>query len=186
MDIVGYMGVPGSFSEMAAERIVRQEGMTDVKLVPLVCAKNILEALQNESADYGLLGVDNSSVGPVAEFEEAFSGVKYQKLAELILPIHHCLFKKHGAPYEGLTTVASHPHALRQTDHTRAQKYPHLKEQEIEDTAIGAEWLAKGMLPDTTAVICSANGGKLWGLDLVEENIEDFSDNRTTFWLLKL
>ena len=186
MDKVGYMGVPGSFSEMAAERIVEKAGLKDVELIPLVCSKNILEALQEGSISYGLLGVDNSSVGPVMEFVETFTGIDYTVLEEYILPIHHCLFKKHGASFENLTTVASHTHALRQTEHTRSERYPQLKEEEIEDTAIGAEWLSKGELPDTTAVVCSMNGGKLWGLDLIEENIEDRSDNRTTFWLLKL
>lgn len=186
MEKVGYMGVPGSFSELAAERIVAQAGMKHAVLVPLVCAQNILDALRDGSISYGLLGVDNSSVGPVMEFVEAFSGVEYTVLEEYVLPIHHCLFKKKGADSEKLTHVASHPHALMQTERTRAERYPHLIEEEIEDTAIGAEWLAKGKLPDTTAVICSSNGGRLWDLDLIEENIEDFPDNRTTFRLLRL
>lgn len=46
--------------------------------------------------------------------------------------------------------------------------------------------LAKGTLPETTAAICSARAGKLWNLEMIAENIEDSSENRTTFWLLKL
>ena len=103
-----------------------------------------------------------------------------------VLPIHHCLFKKPGVDAAALQEVASHPQALRQTINTRKEKFPDLKELEIEDTAIGAEWLAKGILPETTAAICSARAGKLWDLEMIAENIEDSSENRTTFWLLKL
>ena len=162
---IGYMGIPGSFSEAAAHELVKQSDLENVSYLPLVCAKNILEALKNNDIDYG----------------------DYDHLDTFILPIHHCLFKKSAdISMEHLTEVASHPQALSQTKNTRAADYPSLKEREIEDTAIGAEWLAKGELPDTTAVICSKNAGTSWNLDLIAENIEDSSTNRTTFWLLKL
>ena len=46
MDKIGYMGIPGSFSEVAANELLAQAGMTETELVPLVCAKNILEAMR--------------------------------------------------------------------------------------------------------------------------------------------
>ncbi|MCD8324558.1 MAG: hypothetical protein LUC32_06380 [Clostridiales bacterium] len=186
MEKVGYMGVVGSFSEIAAERLLEQAGMTDTELVPLVCAQNILDALRAGDITYGVLAIRNTTAGPVSEFIKAFQGVDYQVLGEYVLPIHHCLFKRHDTAPEALTTVASHPQAFRQTDHTRAARWPQLRENTIEDTAIGAEWLAKGELPDTTAVICSINAGQAWGLDLIAQNIEDSSENKTTFLLLKL
>ena len=82
-----------------------------------------------------------------------------KNFAVYVLPIHHCLFKKPGVDAAALQEVASHPQALRQTINTRKEKFPDLKELEIEDTAIGAEWLAKGILPETTAAICSARAG---------------------------
>ena len=186
MDRVGYMGIPGSFSEIAAEELVKQCRLAGAELEPLVCAKNILYALRDGSVTYGVLGVRNSTAGPVSEFVQNFEGVNYEKLGEYILPIHHCLFKKPGTALEKLREVATHPQALKQTEHTRKARWPQLAERSIEDTAIGAEWLAKGILPETSAVICSINAGKSWGLDLIAENIEDSATNQTTFWLLRL
>lgn len=183
---VGYMGIPGSFSEIAAEKLLERNNMTEAELVPLVCAENILKHLQDRSIAYGVLGITNSTAGPVAEFVDTFSEIAYEKIDEYVLPIHHCLFKKPQMALEDLKEVASHPQALSQTKGTRAAKYAFLKDHEIEDTAIGAEWLAKGELPETTAVICSIQAGKSWNLDLIEQNIEDSDENRTTFWLLKL
>lgn len=184
---IGYMGIAGSFSEMAAHALVEQLNWDDVEYLPLICSQNILDELRKGAIDYGVLGIENSSAGPVEEFVTAFAGISYETLSEYILPIHHCLFKKNAAiTPEHLTTVASHPQALTQTAGTRAKEYPNLEEREVEDTALAAEWLADGTLPDTTAVICSQIGGDLWGLDRMAENIEDSSTNRTTFRLLKL
>ena len=184
---IGYMGIPGSFSEAAAHELVKNNGFEHVEYVPLVCAANILNALKQGRVDYGVLGVENSTAGPVSEFVEAFENEKYEHLDTYVLPIHHCLFKLSAeTPLEHLTEVASHPQALSQTKGTRASNWPQLAEKEIDDTAIGAEWLTKGTLPDTTAVICSRIAGDSWGLDLIAENIEDSSTNRTTFWLLRL
>ncbi len=184
---IGYMGIPGSFSEVAAQELAKKNSLDNVQYVPLICAANILTELKKGTIDLGVLGVENSSAGPVSEFVDTFSNVEYDHIDTFILPIHHCLFKLSAdTPMEHLKEVASHPQALSQTKGTRAGNWPQLTEKEIDDTALGAEWLAKGILSDTTAVICSYIAGQSWGLDLIAENIEDSSTNRTTFWLLKL
>ena len=185
---VGYMGIPGSFSEVAAREMIKEMRMQeDITYVPLVCASNILKALQEKEVDCGVLAIENSTAGPVVEFVESFGNVTYEHMETLVMPIHHCLFKKSAEiAVEAVITVASHPQAIAQTVETRRKNWPHMKEQEIEDTAIGAEWLAKGELPETTAVICSRIAGESWGLDLIAENMEDSDTNRTTFWMVQL
>ena len=108
MDRVGYMGIPGSFSEIAAEELLKQEGLEGAELVPLVCAQRILDALRDGSVGYGVLGVRNSTAGPVSEFVRAFEEVDYELLGEYVLPIHHCLFRKPGMDLTQLREVATH------------------------------------------------------------------------------
>lgn len=186
MDKIGYMGIRGSFSEIAAEIFVDRNKMQNVELVPLVCSQNILDAMRAGEVQYGVLGVENSTVGAVSEFVQAFWGVTYDILDEYVLPVHHCLFKRKDVSEEELTHVASHPQAIGQTVLTRAARWPHLIPIEVEDTALAAEWVANGTLSPQTAVICNVNGGRIWDLDMVAENIEDYSENRTKFYLLKL
>ncbi len=186
MERIGYMGIAGSFSEVAAEELVKEQNLSDAELIPMVCARNILDALRAGEAEYGVLGITNTTAGPVSEFVEAFDGVAYERLAECVLPIHHCIFVKAGVRTEDIREIASHPQAFRQTDRYRAAHHPDWAEHEVEDTALAAEWLAKGILPDSTAVICSYKAGCSWNLELVAENVEDSPENRTTFWLLKL
>ena len=187
MEKIGYMGIAGSFSEIAAIDMAGQMDRKEVEYEPLVCAMNILKALEEGKISYGVLAVKNSTAGPVSEFVKAFEGVSYEVVKEYVLPIHHCLFKKSGeVRIEDLKIVASHPQALKQTEGNRKAFFSHMKEQAIEDTAIGAEWLAVGKLDEDTAVICSKKAGESWGLDLIRENIEDSADNKTTFWMLRL
>lgn len=186
MKRVGYMGIEGSFSEMAAKEITDMILMGNAKLVPMVNAHNIMKALEEDEISYGIVGVRNTSVGPVPEFVEAFGDTAYDVHGMCTLPIHHCLYKKPGVDTAALTEVASHPHALSQTHGTREEKYANLTEVEVDDTALAAQWLAEGKLPDTTAVICSSNAGQLWNLELIEENIEDSDDNKTIFWMVTI
>ncbi|MCD8300691.1 MAG: hypothetical protein LUC41_05915 [Clostridiales bacterium] len=186
MEKVGYMGIVGSFSEVAAGELIRMAGMPDAELVPMVCSQNILDALRAGEIDYGVLGITNTTAGPVSEFVKAFEGVEYESLGDYVLPIHHCVFIKPGMKEEDITRISSHPQAFRQTDIYRANHWPDWKEVEDDDTALAAEHLARGILPENTAVICSAKGGAEWGLEMIAENIEDSRTNRTTFRLLKL
>ncbi len=186
MDKVGYMGIAGSFSELAARELVREHGLDDAELIPMVCSRNILEALRSGEAGYGVLGITNTTAGPVSEFVEAFSDVDYENLGDYVLPIHHCIFIKPGVNPEDITEIASHPQAFRQTDHYREANHPGWEEHEVEDTALAAEWLANGILPETAAVICSMQAGLSWNLKLIAENVEDSPENRTTFRLLRL
>jgi prephenate dehydratase len=186
MKKIGYMGIEGSFSETAAKELAELMMIRDPKFVPMVNAQNISEALLNDDISYGVLAVRNTTVGPVEEFIQAFGDTAYEVQGMYTLPIHHCLFKKPEVSVDDLTEVTSHPQALAQTTKTRADKYPALKDVVYEDTALAAQALAEGNLPDTTAVICSSNAGKLWNLELIEENIEDASDNQTIFWLITI
>ncbi|WP_054743270.1 prephenate dehydratase domain-containing protein [Cellulosilyticum ruminicola] len=55
----------------------------------------------------------------------------------------------------------------------------------IEDIAIGAKYLAEGILQETTAVICRKEAVLKYGLYLLVEGIEDYKDNYTEFRMIK-
>ena len=184
MKRVGYMGTEGSFSEMAAKEIADMMLFGNARLVPMTNAKNVLNALLEDEISYGVVAIRNTTTGAVSEFIEAFGDTSYEVQGMYTLPIHHCLFKKSGVDTDTLTTVASHPQALTQTQEKRRKNYPDLTEQAVDDTALAAQMLAEGNLSDTTAVICSKNAGEKWNLELMEENIEDSDDNQTIFWMV--
>lgn len=160
--------------------------LDNTELVPLVNSQRVVYALKTHEVDYGVVAVKNSIGGQVKETFDAIKDEQLELVSTTILDIHHCLFKLANVDAKDLTHVASHIQALKQTRKHRAEACPNLQELEIEDTAIGAQWLASGMLPPSTAVLCRANAGATFGLELIETNLEDEPDNRTEFRMFRL
>ena len=182
---IGYQGIPGSNSEVAAELFVQRFAMEPATLVPLVTSKGVVQALCEGSIDYGVMATRNKIAGDVAETTDALQTIDYDIYGALAIPIRHCLFKHPDVLVEDVTTVASHPQALLQTQIVRKQLYPTLSEVETPDTALAAKQLASGELPPTTTVLCSKHAGLQHGLELVHEDLKDLPDeivNETEFF----
>lgn len=183
---IGYQGAVGSNSEQAARDMVDELGVADIEYVPLISSQRVISALVDGDIDYGVVAVWNSIGGIVWETEKAIRDVSLEVACETTLDIHHCLYKRKDVPLSKIRYVASHIQALKQTERSRSERYPQLEPMEIEDTAIGAEWLANGRLDKDVAIICRDAAGKRNGLVLVEANIEDAPDNRTEFMMVRL
>jgi prephenate dehydratase len=185
---IGYQGVSGSNSEIAAMKMAESNAFADVTYVPLVSSKGVIDALEKGQVDYGVVATKNSIGGEVLESMVALKNKHLELVSTIVMPIHHCLFKKSAdIDDRSIKYVASHIQALRQTRSWVAKNLPDIIDSvEIEDTAIGAVKLKEGELGADTAVICSMKAGKDNGLELVATNIEDDKRNRTEFRLLKL
>ena len=186
---IGYQGIPGSNAETASESFVQRFAMEPATLVPLVTSKDVVQALREGSIDYGVMAVRNKIAGDVAETADVLQTIGYDIYGALAIPIRHCLFKHPDVQIEDVTTIASHPQALLQTQNVRKQLYPTLSEVETPDTALAAKQLATGELPRTTMVLCSKQAGLQHGLHLVCEDMKDLPDditNETEFILVRL
>jgi prephenate dehydratase len=78
--------------------------------------------------------------------------------------------------------VRSHPIALLQCKET-FKKYPNIKIVEDKDTASVAKEIAKQNLVNVAA-IASETAAKLYGLDLLMEDVQTIKDNQTRFFIL--
>lgn len=184
---IGYQGIEGSNAEQAAHDLVEKLKLTDVEYVPLVDSQHTITAMKKGETDYGVCAVYNSVAGMVLETFFATNGVELLIRGETTMTIHHCLFKKNAdIPTEDLKYVASHVLALKQCEDHLKYQYPNLRNIEVEDTGKAAKDLAIGELSEDYAVLCRKNAGELFDLCLIDENIEDFKDNRTHFCLFQL
>ena len=182
---LGYMGIPLSNSEEAALRFVNICDLEDIVMVPLMCSKNVIEALERREIDLGVVAVKNAIAGTVIETEIAMKGKDIIEIVETVdVPIHHCLYVKH--PGCKVHTIASHVQALLQCGNNLEKLYPGTERIEVADTAYAAEMLSAGSLPDEVAVICRKEAGTHYKLTLMKENIEDDKRNMTTFSLMRL
>ena len=182
---IGYQGIEGSNSRAAAENMAVRMQWRDVEYVPLVHSQGVVEAMQSGAVDYGVMATYNHRAGIVEETETALKGVSYEVIAEECLPIHHFMFVKDPA-VQHPAAIASHPQALKQCQAHLAQLEPDAKWIELEDTAIGARYLAEGILDPSTAILCRRNAGAAFGLYLLHENCEDDPTNATDFVMISL
>lgn len=178
---IGYMGAPYSNTEKTA--MIFSEKFDHTELVPLMTAKNVINALLSGTIDYGVLAMENSCAGIVTESADAVKDPDIIEEDTVWAPIHHCVFKRNEK--EHVTRLVSHEQALRQSmNHIRAL-YPNAILERCENTAYAAELLSTGRFPPGTAVLCRREAGEHFGLFLDKENVEDREDNRTRFSLIR-
>lgn len=191
---IGFQGIVGSNAEEAAKLFVEKNKkskhiisdlLENVEFIPCITSQNTITSLKNGNIDYAVVATKNTLGGTVEETFQAINQEYLMFMGTEILPIHHCLFKKKGVELSKIDTVCSHPQALIQTEITRERYFPDMEEFSYADTALAAENLANNILPDNYAVICRKNAGLSFGLELIQENIEDSKDNYTEFRIYK-
>lgn len=182
MITIGYQGVEGSNSEQAAKEFAKKRNIKTYQLLPLVSSFNVLDNVMKQRIDFGVIAVRNNSGGIVKESKIVLDHLDLVKKDEVTLPITHHMFSKNkDIDISQITTLVSHPQAFKQCEQRLKKDYPNLLLQEDEDTATAARKLSLGILEDHCAVLCRKNAGEMNNLHLLEANLEDHKDNKTTF-----
>lgn len=175
---VAYQGETGAFSESAIFELCGASATA----MPCRDFGDVAHAVNIGEADFGILPVENSIAGPVQGSVDAIAGSGLHVVLASEMPISLCLLALPGTTISTLRSVESHPVALRQcarflTDH------PHLRIHEAYDTA-GAARLVRASGDPSRAAVASARAGRVNGLIVLEEGIEDRVGNVTRFVLI--
>ena len=178
---IGIMGARGSFSEEAAQKYIELVSVPDPEIQYLVSAEKVLTSLENGESDRGIFPIENSNGGIV--IEAVYAMARHQFSVERIfeIDVHQNLLVIPGTNPQEITRITSHDQALKQCRMYLKRKWGGVELTEYADTAKAAEDLASGVLPKTTAVIASKNAAKLYGLEVLEESIQDLKFNYTSF-----
>ncbi len=175
------MGAEGSFSEMAGEKYIRDNNIKNAKLIPLISASNVLRELDAGNIDKGIFPIENSNGGIVLEAIYAMSEHVFKIECMFELDVHHMLLVLPGTRISDIQSITSHDQALKQCNMYIKRVWPSVDVFEYEDTAKAAKDLSLGILQDTTAVIASRVCAELYGLEILEESIQDLKFNYTLF-----
>lgn len=178
---IGLSGARGSFSEEASKYYCRQQKLDNYTLEYLFNVENVLKALTDSKIDMGIFPIENSNGGIVYEAVQAMS--RYNFLIENFfeIDVRHCLLVRPGIQPEEVTAIISHPQGLKQCRMYLKRRWPNIELDEYIDTAAAAEDLASGKLPATAAIIAARGCAELYGLEILEKNIQDLKFNFTTF-----
>ncbi len=175
--VIAYPGVPGSFSESAAQCAFPQ-GET----CGYATFAQAAEAAQNGAADHALLPVENSFAGAVLPTYGLLEGLQLHIVGETLRRVRHQLVALPGATIEGLRTISSHPQAIAQCDAFLAT-VPWARLVPSANTAISAqEVAASGDL--TRAAIASTRAAERYGLTVLRADIQTSQTNTTRFLIL--
>ena len=174
---IAFQGSPGANSHRAAT-----EACPDLAPLPCFSFEDALEAVKDGRAGAAIIPIENSQHGRVADIHFLLPESGLNITGEYFMPIHHALMAV-GEASEGRTFEAaySHPQALGQSRHyLRARGILPLSHA---DTAGAAAYVAERGDP-SVAAIAPALAAELYGLTIIERNVEDSADNMTRFVIL--
>lgn len=174
--IVSYQGEPGAFSSQAA-----LQAFPDCELLPCATFEDALAAVSDGTARYGMIPIDNSIAGRVADIHQLLPRSGLHIVGEHFLPIRFHLMAVKGATLATLKTVQSHIHALGQC--RKIIRKLGLKAEVAADTAGSARQVAEAG-DITRAAISPHIAAEVYGLEILMEDIEDEKHNTTRFVVL--
>ena len=172
---VAYPGRDGAHSAAAAERLFPH----GVELVPLPSFHSVVDATAGRDVDFGVLPMESSLVGPVAETHDLLYGSPLAIIAETVLPIRHCLVGVSALPLEDIRVVHSHPVALDQC-RLLLSRMPWATAIAAPTTGDAAAEVAAHGDPSEVA-IASERAATLNGLTVIERDIGDHPEAYTRF-----
>lgn len=141
--------------------------------------RDAMEAIEEGSADYAVLPIENSSAGAVNEMYDLLGEFENYIVAETIIPVTHTLAGVPGTKLEEVKRVYSKAEALMQTTHF-LDAHADWQRISVVNTAVAAKKVATEQDKAQVAV-CSAYAAKLQGLEVLVDNINDEPNNSTRF-----
>ena len=171
-----FQGEPGANSDIAC-----REAYPDAEPVPCPTFEDALNAIASGEADLGMIPIENSVAGRVADIHHLMPVAGLHIVAEWFLPIRNQLMALKGVRLDEIKSVESHIMALGQC-RNYIRKLG-VKSVVAADTAGAArEVAARGNR--TVAAIASKLAAEIYGLDILASNIEDASHSTTRFIVL--
>lgn len=173
---ITFQGEPGANSHIAC-----REAFPDFEAVPCATFEDAFAGVENGSATYAMIPIENSVAGRVADIHHLMPQSTLNIVGEHFLPLSHQLMAVRGASLSTIRTVQSHVMALGQC--RKAIRQLNLVPVIGADTAGSAREIAEAR-DVTRAAIASRLAAEIYGLDILSENIEDEAHNTTRFVIL--
>jgi prephenate dehydratase len=176
---VAIQGGPASFHDVVSRQYFSDQ---DVQSLPCMTFQRLFMAVKNQEADYGVLAIENSLAGSILGNYSLLHDYPVAIIGEAYLPIQQNLLALPGQTLADVRIVRSHPMALLQCSNF-LEEHPHMQAIEAADTAESAREIRENNLGGVAAVASRA-AAELYGLEILEECIENYKDNYTRFLVI--
>ena len=186
--IFGIQGGKGSFNEEAIIFYVKNNAIKKFQVKYLFTSEKVLKNLNEGNIDFGLFAIQNAVGGVVEESTHAMAKYKFKIVEEFQVLIRHFLMKRKDISVSEIKTIMAHSQNFRQCKDNLSKKYPGLKQVsgqgDLLDTARCAEALAKNEIDKNTAILGPKILANIYGLEIIDEDLQDNTNNLTTFFLV--
>jgi chorismate mutase/prephenate dehydratase len=169
---VAYLGPEYTYSHLAA---IERFGQS-ADLVPVATIAAVFEEVERGHAEFGMVPIENSTDGRVADSLECLARSPIQICGEVPLKICHCLLA--NCQRGEIQQIYSKRQPLSQCRNWLGKHLPNVQLIEVASTAEAARNAADNT---GSAAIASEQAGKNHGLAVVARSIEDNRDNVTRF-----
>ncbi|MDD2978727.1 MAG: prephenate dehydratase [Hespellia sp.] len=170
-----YQGTEGAYSQEALKTYFGHE----VNSFSAHTFRDAMEAIEEGSADFAVLPIENSTAGAVDAVFDLLVEFENYIVDDIILPIHHALAVYPGTTRDQIQKIYSHPQALMQSARFLEE---HRDWQQI--SVVNTALAAKKVLDEkdqSQAAICSEYAAQIHGLEVMEHSINDNPNNSTRF-----
>ena len=170
-----FQGLEGAYSQQAMESFFGE----NCDNFHVETWKDAMEAIQNGTADYAVLPIENSSAGIVSENYDLLVEYDNYIVGEQIIRIDHALLGLPEAQEGDITAVYSHKQSLMQCSDFLEQ-HREWERVSLSNNAIAAKKVMEDA-DKTQAAIASAKNAEIYGLKVLRNSIQNNKNNSTRF-----
>ena len=178
---IAFLGPKGSYSHLAARQYAARHFE---EFIESGCAKfaDIFNQVETGQADYAVVPIENTSSGAINDVYDLLQHTTLSLVGEMTIPIDHCVLVSGTTDLDKIETVYSHPQPFQQCSQF-LNRYPGWKIEYTESTSAAMEKVAQAN-SSTVAALGSEAGGALYGLQVLERNLANQTQNITRFIVL--
>ncbi len=179
---IAFLGPEGTFTE---EALLGEADYAECHVLPMASLPEVLESVRQGDVDLGFVPLENAIEGTVRDIIDSLVfefDLRIQR--EVVLDVHLHLMARPGTTLDAVERVASIPVATAQCRRFLVERLPGVEVVATNSTAEAARLLGEGdpsLTSRPTAAIAPRLAAKLYGLELLEEDVEDHPENQTRF-----
>ncbi len=171
---VACQGVEGAYSQLACEKIFQAPSIMYCRTF-----ESVFSAIESGLCRYGILPIENSLAGSVNAVYDQMIRRHFYIVRSTRIRIDHTLLARPGVRAEDIREVYSHEQAIQQCSEYLAGRRD-WRVNICSNTAAAARMVAESGRTDIAA-ISSGNCARLYGLECLERDIQNNSNNHTRF-----
>lgn len=171
---VVFQGAEGAYSQAAMMKYFGDK----VNSFHVDTFREAMGAIDEGSADFAVLPIENSTAGIVNEIYDLLQEYENYIVGEQIIRIEHCLLGVPGATMEDIKTVYSHPQSLMQS--AKFLENHSWQLISMQNNAFAARKVAEEQ-DKSQAAIASEYAGQIYGLEVLQKGVNHCGTNSTRF-----